>query len=103
MESLTTYKNSLAFTKNSTIGYMKSGRINADYSGFTIEKADYLEVNADYSHSEILEVKELNYNNDYGKISINKVEKLVGQGDYIPLRIETLTGSLNVPSSCRHW
>ena len=90
--------NSLNFdyTKNSTIGYMKSGRINADYSGFTIEKADYLEVNADYSHSEILEVKELNYNNDYGKISINKVEKLVGQGDYIPLRIETLTGSLNV-------
>jgi hypothetical protein len=90
--------NSLNFdyTKNSTIGYMKSGKINADYSSFTIDKIDNLDLNADYTHSEIDEVKSIIYNNDYGKIEINKVDKLMGRGDYIPLHVKTLTGSLNV-------
>lgn len=84
------------YTKNSTIGYMKSGKINADYSSFTIDKVNHLDLNADYTHSEIDEVTSINYNNDYGKIEINKVEKLMGRGDYIPLHIKILTGSLNV-------
>lgn len=84
------------YTKNSTINYMKSGKINADYSGFTLDKVDYLELNADYTNSEVNEVESINYNCDYGKLRIGKVSKLIGRGDYIPLRIEVLTGSLNV-------
>lgn len=84
------------YTNNSTIEYMKSGRINADYSGFTLDKAQRIELNADYTNSEILEVGDLNYNSDYGKIVVNKVNKLVGRGSYIPNKIGTVTGSLNL-------
>lgn len=90
--------NSLKFdyTKNSTIAYMKSGTINADYSGYTLEKVDKLSLNADYTNSDITEVANITYNNDYGKINIHKAGNLTGRGDYIPLRVETLTGSLDV-------
>ncbi len=84
------------YTKNSTIAYMKSGKINADYSSYTLEKVEQLTLNADYTNSEINEVASITYNNDYGKITIHKAGDLLGRGDYIPLRIETLTGSLNV-------
>ncbi|MEL6812479.1 MAG: hypothetical protein AAFP76_14200 [Bacteroidota bacterium] len=90
--------NSLNFdyTKNSNIGYMRSGKINADYSGYTLEKAGALEVSADYTKSEILEAESVNYNNDYGKIIIGKVGDVMGRGDYIPLRIDELNGDLNI-------
>ncbi len=90
--------NSLNFdyTSKSTIGYMKSGKINADYSGFTLEKADRLILNADYTNSEILEVKNINYNCDYGKIVVEKANTLIGVGDYISHRIGKVTGSLKI-------
>ncbi len=90
--------NSLNFdyTNNATIEYMKNGRIDADYSNFTLVKAERLELNADYTNSEILEVDDLNYNSDYGKLIVKKVNNLVGRGDYIPNRIGTVTGSLNL-------
>ncbi|MEZ4857772.1 MAG: hypothetical protein R2781_03090 [Flavobacteriaceae bacterium] len=90
--------NSLNFdyTKNSTISYMKSGKITADYSGFTIDRVEVLELTADYTHSEINEVSMLSYTCDYGKVVVGKVNKIIGRGDYIPLRINTLTGNLNV-------
>lgn len=42
---------SFDYTNNSTIGFMKSGKINADYSTFTLEKAETIELNADYTKS----------------------------------------------------
>lgn len=96
--SLLADNNSLNFdyTKNSRINYMKSGSINADYSDFIIEKAISLNINADYTKAEVGTVEELNYNNDYGKITVGTVTQLNGRGDYIPLRVETLNGSLDV-------
>ncbi len=84
------------YTNNSTISYMKSGRINADYSGFVLDKVGRLELNADYSNSEIGEVNDLNYNCDYGKIMVNSVTNLTGRGDYLPHKIGTVKGSLNL-------
>ncbi len=90
--------NSLNFdyTSKSTIGYMKSGKINADYSGFTLDKVERLELNADYGNSEIVEVNDINYRCDYGKIIVNKVTNLVGVGDYISHRIGDVSGTLNI-------
>ncbi len=90
--------NSLNFdyTKNSTIGFMRSGRINADYSGFVLERSESLDLSADYSRSEVGEVTDLNYNNDYGKMIVGTVENVTGRGDYIPLRINKLNGDLDI-------
>ncbi|RDK85336.1 hypothetical protein [Marinirhabdus gelatinilytica] len=92
--------NSLNFdyTKNSTIQYMKSGKINADYSGVSIQKTETLLINADYSNTDIGEVNNLNYNNDHGKLNIGKVGTVIGRGDYIHHNIGSVTNSLNIHS-----
>ena len=90
--------NSLNFdyTSKSTIAFMKSGKIDADYSGFTLEKGEKLELNADYTNSEIQDIGDIDYNCDYGKVVIGKANKVVGIGDYVTHRIGTITGFLNL-------
>jgi hypothetical protein len=87
---------SFDYTSKSTIGYMKSGKINADYSGFTLDKTERLNLNADYTNSTISEVNEINYNSDYGKITIEKAGTVVGIGDYISHHIGTVSKSINI-------
>jgi len=84
------------YTKNSTIGYMKSGKINADYSGFVLKKTERLELNADYTGSEVTEVADLNYNSDYGKLKVGKAGKIIGRGDYTPISVKSLSGEMNI-------
>jgi hypothetical protein len=90
--------NSLNFdyTSKSTIAFMKSGKIDADYSGFTLEKGGKLELNADYTQSEIADIEDINYNCDYGKVIIGKAVKVVGVGDYLTNKIGTIKGSLSL-------
>ena len=84
------------YTNKSSIGYMKSGKISADYSGFTLDKAENVELNADYTKSEIVEAGDVNYNCDYGKVEIGQVTNLYGRGDYVTNRIGTVNGNLNL-------
>tara|TARA_B100000809_G_scaffold174304_1_gene171576 strand:+ start:1566 stop:2639 length:1074 start_codon:yes stop_codon:yes gene_type:complete len=84
------------YTSKSTIEYMKSGKINADYSGFTLEKAERIDLNADYTSSNIVEVINIDYNCDYGEITVDNVTNLEGVGDYISHRIGNVSGSLNI-------
>lgn len=90
---------SFDYTDKSSIQFMKNGTINADYSGFTLGKAEEINLNADYTNSEILEVKSLNYTCDYGKITIKKTQDLMGRGSYITSKIGIVTGSANLNSS----
>ncbi len=86
------------YTSKSTIGYMKSGVITADYSDFTLDEVEKLTLNADYTRSEILQVETLTYSCNYGKIVIGEVGSISGQGDYIPTHINTLTRELSINS-----
>ncbi|TGV03324.1 hypothetical protein [Flavivirga rizhaonensis] len=71
------------YTKNCYFEYIKSGKINADYSGFTVSKANKLDINADYTNSKIEIAEDVNYNCDYGNISIDKANNIIGNGDYL--------------------
>jgi hypothetical protein len=84
------------YTSNSTIEYMKNGKINADYSGFTLEKVGDLELNADYTQSEVVEALDVKYNCDYGKVTIGQAEDVIGSGDYVTNRLGTISGSVNL-------
>lgn len=84
------------YTSKSTIGYMKSGKINADYSGYTLENAGIVTIEADYTQSEILKAKEITYTCDYGKIEIGEAIHISGSGDYVSNRIGTVSGSLEL-------
>ncbi|GHC63899.1 hypothetical protein GCM10008083_31430 [Ulvibacter litoralis] len=84
------------YTSKSSIGYMKSGKINADYSGFTLEKAGTVDLIADYTQSEIIKARDITFNCDYGKIEIGEAVHIDGRGDYVTNRIGTVSGSLQL-------
>ncbi|NMH86054.1 hypothetical protein [Flavivirga algicola] len=71
------------YTKNCYFEFIKSGKINADYSGFTVSKTNKLDINADYTHSKVEIAEDVNYNCDYGHINIDKANNITGNGDYL--------------------
>lgn len=75
------------YSSNCYFEYIKSGKITADYSGFTVAKTKNLDLNADYTKS-IIEVSEnVEYNCDYGSLKIDNINNLEGIGDYLTLRL----------------
>ncbi|MBN4085362.1 hypothetical protein JYT89_03370 [Flavobacteriaceae bacterium AH-315-B10] len=75
------------YTNNSYFEYIKSGKINADYSGFTVRKTNDLVIVADYSKSKVEIAENVSYNCDYGSINIEKVNTVNGNGDYLTVHI----------------
>ncbi len=71
------------YTKNCYFEYIKSGKINADYSSFTVSKTNNLNINADYTNSKVEIAENVNYNCDYGNINIDKANNITGNGDYL--------------------
>ena len=77
--------NSISFdyTHNSYFEYIKSGKISADYSDYTVSKAKNLDINADYTKSVIKIAENVNYNCDYGSVTIENANNINGNGDYL--------------------
>ncbi|MEM6515723.1 MAG: hypothetical protein AAF688_06035 [Bacteroidota bacterium] len=90
--------NSLNFdyTNNSYFEYIKSGSINADYSGYTVTKTKNLEIVADYTKSEIEIAENIDYNCDYGSVKINNANNINGNGDYLTLRLGNIHKNVNL-------
>jgi hypothetical protein len=84
------------YTSKSSIGYMRSGNIRADYSGFTIEKAGDLVLNADYTNSNIGEMNNLQYASDYGNLVVGTADSVTGSGDYINVKLGTVNGNVEI-------
>ncbi len=92
--------NSISFdyTKNSYFEYIKSGKINADYSDYTVAKTKHLTINADYTKSNIKIAENVVYNCDYGSLTVENVNNLKGNGDYLTLVIGTVYQNLEINS-----
>ena len=75
------------YTKNSYFEYIKSGKINADYSGFTVGKTNSLTIVADYTKSVVEIAEDISFNCDYGGITIEKANNVTGNGDYLTTKI----------------
>lgn len=86
------------YTHNSKIKYMKSGKINADYSDFTLQKGGQVQLTADYSQSTIEKINKLNYNCDYGALKVEDTYIIKGSGDYLDTDIGTVREDLNINS-----
>jgi len=71
------------YTNNCYFEYIKSGKINADYSGFTVAKANSLNISADYTKSKVEIIEDLKYNCDYGSLKVEKLNSIRGNGDYL--------------------
>lgn len=84
------------YTSKSTIGYINSGEIRADYSGFTIDTAGNLKVNADYTNASIGKMENLDYSSDYGNMNIKELNDINGKGDYITVTMGTVHGNVDI-------
>lgn len=92
------------YTKNSYFEYIKSGTINADYSGYTVGKANDLEIDADYTKSHVEIAEDVTYNCDYGSLTIDKANNITGDGDYLTLRIGDVYKNVSITAdygSCK--
>ncbi|WP_108808852.1 hypothetical protein [Aquimarina spinulae] len=86
------------YTNNSTISYMKNGKINADYSDFEVGNGDKIDLNADYTQSKFKSIKNLNYNCDYGGIRIENGGKIIGHSDYVNTKFGSISEELSIDS-----
>ncbi|WP_066218484.1 hypothetical protein [Formosa haliotis] len=84
------------YTSKSYFEYIKSGRINADYSGFTVAKTKDLFINADYTQSKVEIGENVSYNCDYGSITVEKVNNFKGEGDYLTVVVGDVYKSVNI-------
>ncbi len=84
------------YTSKSSIGYINSGEIRADYSGFTIDKAGDLVIHADYTNSTIVQMENLQYSTDYGNIEVGEANNIDGNGDYITVKLGTIHGNVSI-------
>ncbi len=84
------------YTNNCTVGYIKNGKINADYSSFTIDEAGNIELNADYTKSTFTKIQNLNFACDYGNLTAMHLKNIKGNGDYLGLRLGQVSGNVNL-------
>ncbi|GGZ86947.1 hypothetical protein [Algibacter mikhailovii] len=74
---------SFDYTKGCYFEYVKSGKINADYSDYTLSKTKDITINADYTNSKIELAEDVSFNCDYGNITIDAANNINGKGDYL--------------------
>ena len=87
---------SFDYTNNSYFEYINSGKINADYSGFTVSKTKNLDINADYTKSVVETAEDITFNCDYGSINIQNANNVAGNGDYLTMRFGDIYKNLNI-------
>ncbi len=87
------------YSNNCYFEYIKSGKIIADYSGFTVAKTKNLVLNADYTKSIIEASENVNYNCDYGALKIDNINNLEGNGDYLSVRLGNVFKNVKIKAN----
>lgn len=87
------------YSDNCYFEYIKSGKIEADYSGFTVGKTNSLTISADYSDSTIEIAEEVTFECDYGSLEVEKVNSIVGEGDYLTMRFGEVYKNISLDAS----
>lgn len=85
----------IKYVKTASIKYMKSGKINAGYSNFTLDRAEDLNLEAGYTTSKLGTIGDLNYNNKYGKLFVTNVKNVIGNAGYNNGTFDTVSGNAN--------
>lgn len=84
------------YCSKSTIEYMKSGTIDADYSKLTVEETTTVKVNSDYSNLTFGDLHSITFNNDYGSITVDNANNVTGNSDYNTIKLGTVAKNVNL-------
>lgn len=84
------------YSDNCYFEYIKSGTIEADYSGFTLAKTKNINISADYTDAKVEVAEKVVFDTDYGSLIVGKVNSLEGEADYQDIRVENLYQTMGI-------
>lgn len=85
-------------TKDSYFEYIKSGKINADFSSYTLAKTNTISINADHTSGHVEVAENVTYNCDFKSLKIDNVNTIKGNADHLTLRIGNVYKNASVKS-----
>lgn len=87
------------YTSGCYFDYIKTGKINADYSSYKVGKTKALDINADYTQSEVDIAEDVTYNCDYGSLKVHNANTVSGNGDYATVIIGDIYKAVSIKAS----
>ncbi|WP_281233370.1 hypothetical protein [Flavobacterium gelatinilyticum] len=85
----------ISYCQNSSIDYIKTGNIDAKYSGLKINDSGNLNLNASYTDVNLNEGQNIKYDCNYGTFKFQKINSLNGSGNYLTISIGEVSSNLN--------
>ncbi|GGI57763.1 hypothetical protein [Winogradskyella haliclonae] len=85
-------------TKDCYFEYIKSGKINADFSSYTVAKTKDLNISADHTSGHIEAAENIVYNCDFKSLKVDNVNSITGNADHLTLRIGNVFKNASVKS-----
>ncbi|RNC87147.1 MAG: hypothetical protein ED556_06915 [Winogradskyella sp.] len=85
-------------TKDCYFEYIKSGKINADFSSYTVAKTKDLSISADHTSGHIEAAENITYNCDFKSLKVDNVNNITGNADHLTLRIGNVYKNASVKS-----
>ncbi|MDR7212125.1 hypothetical protein [Flavobacterium piscis] len=86
----------IGYCQNSSIDYIKNGKIEARYSGLKINDCGNLHLDANYTDVTIEEGQNIKYDGNYGTFKFQKINSLTGSGNYLTISINEISNNLNI-------
>ena len=89
----------IGYSQNSSIDYIKSGNIEARYSGIKINESGNLNVDANYTDVSLQEGQNIKCKGNYGSFKFQKINSLVGSSNYVTISIAEVLNNLNIDAT----
>ncbi|MEN2403005.1 hypothetical protein GKZ90_0024680 [Flavobacterium sp. MC2016-06] len=87
------------YCQNSTIEYIKSGTVQAKYSGLKVTDSGNLNLDTNYTDLVISDGQNIKYDCNYGNLKFQKINSFDGTGDYLTISIAEISNSLNIDTN----
>ncbi|WP_289659242.1 hypothetical protein [Flavobacterium panacagri] len=85
----------IAYCQNSSIEYIKTGNINARYSGLKINDSGNLNLNTNYTDVNLGDGENIKYECNYGNFKFQKINSLNGSGNYLTINIGEVSSNFS--------
>lgn len=85
----------IAYCQNSSIDYIKTGSIDARYSGLKINDSGNLNLSANYTDVTLNEAQNIKYQCNYGTFKFQKINSLNGSGNYLTINVAEVSSSFS--------
>lgn len=86
----------LQYVTSADISSIKSAKIQADYSNFTLAKSEAIELKANYSNCDFESAKTVVAELKYGNLKADKIQQLTAESKYTNFKINQLTQQLKI-------